>query len=109
MKKRKQRKDGPASTLYLITQIGIGMMTPIALCTIAGYLLDRFFGFGSAGFVFLMFFGIAVGYRNVWMLVRKYTRDEKPEEPVVAHISEAEAEFRKWKAEKEQAEGRNTR
>ncbi len=102
MKKRKRivKPDGTVSTLVLITQIGIGMMTPIALCAVAGYFLGKWTGLEAPVFIVLMFFGIAVGYRNVWVMVRKYTKDDEPEEVIPEHLSEAEAEFRKWKEEK---------
>ncbi|MBQ6104711.1 MAG: AtpZ/AtpI family protein [Lachnospiraceae bacterium] len=107
MKKRKGfvKPDGTVSTLVLITQIGIGMMTPIALCAVAGYFIGKWTGLEAPVFIVLMFFGIAVGYRNVWVMVRKYTKDDVPEPVVPEHLSEAETEFRKWKEEKKSADG----
>ena len=105
MKKRGIQPDGTVSTVVLITQIGIGMMTPIALCAVIGYLIAKWTGLDAWVFILFMFLGIVVGYRNVWVMVRKYTRDPKPEEPKIEHVSEAEAEFRKWKEEKKAGGG----
>ncbi len=88
------------STLVLITQIGVGMMTPIALCAVAGYFIGKWTGLEAPVFILLMFLGIAVGYRNVWVMVRKYTKNDEPETVLPEHPSEAETEFRKWKEEK---------
>lgn len=100
MRKKGIQSDGNVSTVVLITQIGIGMMTPIALCAVLGYFIGKRTGYDALFFILFMFIGIAVGYRNVWVMVRKYTRDDKPEEPRIEHLSEAETEFRKWKAER---------
>lgn len=105
MKPKGIKSDGTVSTVVLITQIGIGMMTPIALCAVLGYFVAKWTGWDAWVFIVFMFLGIVVGYRNVWVMVRKYTRDEKPEEPVTLHISEAEAEFRRWKEEKRAESG----
>lgn len=109
MKREKKNRSGNMSTLLLITQIAIGMLTPIALCAVGGYFLCKKLELGAAFFILLLFLGIAAGYRNVWMMVRKYTKDEKPEEPVKEQVSEAEAEFRKWKERNNRSEDRSVR
>ena len=104
-KKRAVKADGTVSTLVLITQIGIGMMTPIALCAVAGYFIGRWTGLDAPVFIGFMFLGIIVGYRNVWVMVRKYTKDDTVKQTEPEHISEAEAEFRRWKRERDEKDG----
>ena len=54
------------TSLALITQLGIQMMTPIFLCVAVGLLIDSYFGTSST--VFLMIFGILAGARNTYIL-----------------------------------------
>ena len=105
-KRRKQKTE--YSVVTLITGIAIGMLTPLALCAVGGYYLGRLVHAEAPVFVVCMFLGIAVGYRNVWVMVRSYVKDDKPvaEEPET--VSEAEAEFRRWKQEREAKEDRST-
>lgn len=98
--KRKKKPAGTISTLALVTQIGIAMLVPIALCGFGGYYLGKLVHAEAPVFIFFMFFGMAVGYRNIWGLVKKYTKNDKPKEEVPEELSEAEKEFRKWKEEK---------
>ena len=99
--KRKKKPEGTISTLALVTQIGIAMMVPIALCAVGGYYLGRLVHAEAPVFLFCTFFGMAVGYRNIWVLVKKYTKNDRKEEAPSEKLSEAELEFRKWKEEKE--------
>lgn len=98
--KRKKRPAGTISTLALVTQVGIAMMVPIALCAVGGYYLGKLVHAEAPVFIFFMFFGMAVGYRNIWVLVKKYTKNDKPKEETPQKLSEAEMEFRKWKEER---------
>ena len=56
--------------LVMITQFGIDMMVPIALCSLAGYWLDRHFG-TSWIFVALFFVGAAAGAGNVYRFAKR--------------------------------------
>ncbi len=100
----KKRKNEQISILFLILQIGITMMAAVAIGTLAGYFLGKWLGISwliLAGIIL----GIAAGYRNVFLTVKKYTADPEPEIPALPTEDElrrqkAEEEFRKWKQEK---------
>ena len=103
-KPMKKRKNEQISILFLILQIGITMMAAVAVGTLTGYFLGKWLGINwliLAGIIL----GIAAGYRNVYLTVKKYTADPKPEQIVLPSEEElkrqkAEEEFRKWKQEK---------
>ena len=66
--------------LYLILQVGITMLTPILLCFLAGYLIDRHFG--TSLLVFFIILGVLSGYRAVYVLLRSHIKgNEKKDEP----------------------------
>lgn len=55
-------------TLSLISQLGISMIVPVLLCTVAGVFLDERFSLSlTIPFIIL---GIFAGIRNVYVLVR---------------------------------------
>ena len=103
-KPMKKRKNEQISILFLILQIGITMMAAVAVGTLTGYFLGKWLGINwliLAGIIL----GIAAGYRNVYLTVKKYTADLKPEQIVLPSEEKlkrqkAEEEFRKWKQEK---------
>jgi len=55
-------------TLSLISQLGISMIAPVLLCTIAGVWIDRKFSLSLT--IPLIIVGILAGARNVYALVR---------------------------------------
>jgi hypothetical protein len=58
------------NNLILITQFGINMLVPIALCFFAGYYLDKWLG--TNFIVIIAFFvGALAGGRNVYILAKK--------------------------------------
>ena len=101
MKKRKNEQIG---ILLLILQIGIIMITAVAVGTILGYFIGKWLD--MPWFILVgMLLGIAAGYRNVYLTVKKYTKDPKPAVSPLPSEDElrrqmAEEEFRKWKQEK---------
>ena len=64
-------------SLILITQFGISMIVPIALCSFLGIYLDQRFG-TQFWMVVLFFVGAAAGFRNVWRMA-KTVYEEKSE------------------------------
>lgn len=100
----KKRKNEQISILLLVLQIGIMMIAAVAIGTATGYLLGKWL---NAGWLILVgiALGIAAGYRNVYLTVKKYTADPEPSEqapPTEAELrrQRAEEEFRKWKEQK---------
>ena len=71
-KKRNKRKYGKSvyQSLTMITQFGINMVVPIALCSFVGYYLDR--RFGTSYLVIVLFFvGATAGFRNIYIFAKK--------------------------------------
>lgn len=56
--------------IYLITQIGVTMLTTIFLCVGLGYLVDRHFGTNLM--VWFIVLGVVAGFRSVYILIRRY-------------------------------------
>lgn len=71
-KKRNKRKYGKSvyQSLTMVTQFGINMIVPIALCSFVGYYLDRFLG-TSYIVIILFFIGATAGFRNIYIFSRK--------------------------------------
>ena len=71
-KKRNRRKYGRSvyQSLAMITQFGINMIVPIALCSIAGYYLDRWLG-TSYLVIVLFFVGATAGFRNIYIFSKR--------------------------------------
>ena len=55
-------------TLALVTQLGIGMLTPVFLCVFIGWFLDGKFGWHTL--IPLMVLGFVSGLRNAYVLVK---------------------------------------
>lgn len=62
--------------LTLVTQFGISMLVPIAMCFFGGLLLDRWLGTSFIAIV-LFFVGAVAGARNVYLLAKKYFGEGK--------------------------------
>ena len=71
-KKRNKRKYGRSvyQSLAMITQFGINMVVPIALCSVAGYYLDRWLG-TSYLVIILFFVGATAGFRNIYIFSKR--------------------------------------
>ena len=63
-------------TLSLITQFGISMLVPIAMCFFGGLFLDKWLG-TSFIVVVLFFVGAVAGARNVYVLAKKFFGEGK--------------------------------
>jgi len=57
-------------SMTMITQFGINMIVPIAMCTFIGIFLDEKFG-TSYWTVLLFFVGAMAGFRNIFHFARK--------------------------------------
>lgn len=62
--------------LTFITQFGISMLVPIAMCFFGGLLLDKWLGTSFIAIV-LFFVGALAGGRNVYRLAKKYFGEGK--------------------------------
>ena len=63
-------KKSVYKSLAMISQVGIAMLVPIFLCSVAGYLLDKKLE-TSFFFIFLFFVGALAGFRNVFLLAKR--------------------------------------
>lgn len=69
-----------AKMLFLITQIGITMLTTIFLCLGIGYVIDK--AFGTHLMVWFIVLGVLAGFRSVGILLKKFIgsmKDNKEE------------------------------
>lgn len=90
--------------ILLILQIGICMIASLALGGFLGYLAGKWL---DAGYLILpgLALGAAAGYRNVYLMVKKYIKNPKlpePERPSEEELrrKRAEEEFERWKQER---------
>lgn len=65
--------------LVMITQFSIDMLTPIGLCSLAGWWIDSKFG-TSWVFVAMFFIGALAGARNIYRTARKIYSDKSGDE-----------------------------
>ena len=78
MKKRKVDKSVFRS-MTLITQFGINMIVPVALCMIFGIFLDNKLGTGYWSIV-LFFVGALAGFNSVYKMAKKIYGDKSSKE-----------------------------
>ncbi len=60
------------------SSVGIAMVLAIFGGLYLGVYLDRKFGTGYKFTVILLLLGIVVGFRNLYVLIKKISRNEKP-------------------------------
>ncbi len=68
-------KKSVFKSFTLITQLGISVMTPIALCVAAGVFIDR--RFGTWWTIPLMILGMLAGGRNAYMLAMSAANNDE--------------------------------
>ena len=59
------------------SSIGIAMVLAIFGCLLLGSYLDRKFDSGNVFSIIFLFIGIAAGFRNLYVLIKKYFTDEE--------------------------------
>ncbi len=67
-------KKSVFKSLALITQLGISMIVPIAMCVALGLWLDNRFGIHT--FIPLMILGMLAGGRNVYRMAMAASKDD---------------------------------
>lgn len=73
----KENKDIHRILTYF-TQFSINMIVPIFLCSGIGYLIDSRLGTNFC-FVVLFFVGALAGFRNIYIMVRRFTKNTDEE------------------------------
>ncbi|MEN6321508.1 MAG: AtpZ/AtpI family protein [Syntrophaceae bacterium] len=67
-----------AIQLAYASSIGIAMVLAIFGGLWLGVQIDEYFGTGYKFTILLLLIGIIVGFRNIFILIKKISRDEKP-------------------------------
>jgi ATP synthase protein I len=80
MLKSAMNKDIRDSVMQLAaaSSVGIAMVLAIFGCLYLGVYLDRKFDTGNVFKVVFLFMGIAAGFRNLYVLIKRYFPNEKP-------------------------------
>ncbi len=82
----KKKHNSVFQALSMVSQFGISMVVPIALCCALGYFLDKRLG-TSFFFIILFFVGAAAGAWNVYKMVKTVARlNEKNDNPFASRI-----------------------
>jgi ATP synthase protein I len=69
-------KKGLLKTLGLVSTMGIAFAVAIAIGVFAGLKMDAWLGTKPWFFFIFLFFGIAAGFRNIFILAGKELRDD---------------------------------
>jgi F0F1-type ATP synthase assembly protein I len=106
-KREAKEKREVVQSFFMLLQIGLAMMLPIAACAFFGWLLGSLLDVDYIIIIGILF-GAAVGYRNVYDMLKKYLKNPKrpegtanPTEEELRRL-EAEREFEIWKSEKDE-------
>lgn len=71
-----QEKKNLLRTLGMISTMGISVAVAIAIGVFVGLKLDEWLGTEPWFFFIFLFFGIAAGFRNIFILAGKELRDD---------------------------------
>jgi ATP synthase protein I len=66
-----------AMQMAFASSIGIAMVLAIFGCLILGVYLDKKFDSGNVFTIIFLFIGIAAGFRNLYVLIKKNFNDEE--------------------------------
>jgi len=67
-------------TLSVVSSMGISVVIAIAFGVIAGLKLDEWFGTGNVFFFIFLFFGIAAGFRNIFVIIGREIKNSGQDE-----------------------------
>lgn len=71
-----QEKKNLLRTLGMVSTMGISFAVAIAIGVFVGLKLDEWLGTGPWFFFIFLFFGIAAGFRNIFILAGKELRND---------------------------------
>ncbi len=67
--------------LGMVSSMGISVVVAIAIGVFTGLQLDKWLGTGNVFFYIFLFFGIAAGFRNIYIIAgREIRKDEQGED-----------------------------
>ncbi len=72
-----ENKKSLIKTLGLVSSMGISVALAIAIGVYIGVTLDRWLGTGPWFFFIFLFFGIAAGFRNIYIIAGKEIRKDE--------------------------------
>jgi ATP synthase protein I len=75
-----EEKKSLLKTLGMISTMGISVVVAIAIGVFVGLKLDAWFGTKHLFFYIFLFFGIAAGFRNIFVIAGKELRDDGPDQ-----------------------------
>jgi F0F1-type ATP synthase assembly protein I len=82
VKKIDEGKKGLIKALGLVSSMGISVALAIGIGVFVGLQLDKWFGTKPWCFFLFMFFGIAAGFRNIYIIAgREIKRDDRGDQP----------------------------
>ena len=67
--KKGRRSD--LTNLVLFTQLGLSVISPIAVCVVIGLILRRYAGMPAWAMVFFILFGLISGMSSAWRLLKR--------------------------------------
>jgi len=73
-----QETKKSAMQMAYASSIGIAMVVSIFGCLLLGSYLDRKFDSGNVFAVIFLIIGISAGFRNIYVLIKKYFTDDEP-------------------------------
>ena len=74
-----EEKKSLLKTLGMISTMGISVAVAIAIGVFLGLQLDAWLGTEPWFFFIFLFFGIAAGFRNIFVIAGKELRDDGPD------------------------------
>ncbi len=74
-----EEKKSLLKTLGMISTMGISVAVAIAIGVFIGLKLDAWLGTKPWFFFIFLFFGIAAGFRNIFVIAGKELRDDGPD------------------------------
>jgi ATP synthase protein I len=72
-----QDRKNLLKSLGMVSTMGISFAVAIAIGVYVGLKLDEWLGTGPWFFFIFLFFGIAAGFRNIFILAEKELRDDR--------------------------------
>jgi len=74
---KKKKKRGKLYHYFYIGTIGFHLVSGIVVGVLIGYYLDKFFNTSPWLTIIFFFFGVAAGFRNMYLDVQKYINSEE--------------------------------
>ncbi len=77
--KEEKKDNGAKQAFIMVSQVGISMISPVLICGILGYYMDKSFH-TSFWFIIMILLGIMAAFRNVYLMLRRFYKKDLAEE-----------------------------